>query len=148
MNDTCNFRGDLEIILRDTVTNEIKLHTLEKNLVVTTGKQLIASRLAGNTSAVIGWMSVGTSGTAAQVTDTTLLSEIARVSTSVSGGTPSGNTVLYTATFPAGVGTGALQEAGLFNQNSAGTMLARTVYSVINKGAADEMIVNWTITAG
>jgi hypothetical protein len=148
INDTFKIKGDLRIILRDTVTGEIKLDRLEKNLVVGTGKTFICSRMAGAGDAVMSHMAVGTDATTAANGDTTLVAEVARVALTVSGGTPSSNTVQYSATFGAGVGTGALQEAGILNAASGGTMLSRTTYAVVNKGAADEMIINWTITVG
>lgn len=148
INDTFQIVGDLRIKLRNTLTGEITVDRLEKNLVVNVGKSFIASRMAGNASAVMGWMAVGTNNTAPSATDTTLNTEIARVATTVSGGTPSGNTVQYVGVYPAGVATGALTEAGIFNASSAGTMLSRTTYSVINKGASDEMTITWVITVG
>ena len=48
--------------------------------------------------------------------------------------------------FAAGSGTGAITEAGVFNASSGGTMLCRTVFSVVNKGADDSMTITWTIT--
>lgn len=148
INDTFQIVGDLRIKLRNTLTGEITVDRLEKNLVVNVGKSFIASRMAGNASAVMGWMAVGTNNTAPSATDTTLNTEIARVATTVSGGTPSGNTVQYVGVYPAGVATGALTEAGIFNASSAGTMLSRTTYPVINKGASDEMTITWVITVG
>lgn len=148
INEFLTIRGDLDVLLRDASTGEVKLKKTFPNLVVTTGKELLASRLASATNNVVGYMAVGSGNTAPAVTDTTLVAEISRVATSVAGGTPTGNTVLYTATFPAGVGTGSLQEAGLFNAVSGGSMLSRTTYAVINKGASDELIINWTITIG
>jgi hypothetical protein len=53
---------------------------------------------------------------------------------------------VYSASFGAGVGTGALTEAGIFNASSAGTLLCRTVFSVINKAANDTMSITWTVT--
>lgn len=148
INEFLTIRGDLDVLLRDASTGEVKLKKTLPNLVVTTGKELLASRLASATDNVVGYMAVGSGNTAPAVTDTTLVAEISRVAISVAGGTPTGNTVLYTATFPAGVGTGSLQEAGLFNAVSGGSMLSRTTYAVINKGASDELIINWTITIG
>ena len=52
----------------------------------------------------------------------------------------------YTATFPAGTGTGAVVEAGILNASSGGTLLCRTVFSVVNKGANDAMTITWQIT--
>ena len=91
-------------------------------------------------------MAVGTDSTAPAAGNTTLGAEVARVA--VTSATASTNTVTYVATFGAGVGTGALTEAGLFNAASVGTMLSRTTYSVINKGSGDEMTVTWVITVG
>jgi hypothetical protein len=54
--------------------------------------------------------------------------------------------VTYVATFSAGTGTGAVVEAGIFNAASAGTMLCRTVFAVVNKGVDDAMTITWQIT--
>ena len=146
INDNFPIKGDLRIVIKDALTGEVKVDRLEKNLVVTTGKNWIASRMAGTSSNVMGYMAVGTDSTAPAVGNTTLGAEVARVA--LTSTTPSTNTVTYVATFGAGVGTGALTEAGLFNAASVGTMLSRTTYSVINKGSGDEMTVTWVITVG
>ena len=148
INETFAVKGDLTIVIKDAATGEIKDQRELKNLVVTSGKTFIASRMATASAAVMGWIGVGTSSTSPVVGDTTLGTEVARVATTVSGGTPSTNTVTYVSTFPAGTGTGALQEAGIFNASSSGTMLSRTTFAVVNKGAADEMTITWTITVG
>ncbi len=114
------------------------------NLVVDSGKDYIASRIKDATATVMSDMAVGTDNTAASAGQTALIAETARValtSTNVSA-----NVVTYVASFGAGVGTGALTEAGIFNASSAGTMLCRTVFSVINKGALDSMTITWTVT--
>lgn len=114
------------------------------NLVVDSGKDFIASRMKDATATAMSHMAVGTDSTAAAAGQTALLAEAARValtSTNVSA-----NVITYVATFPAGTGTGALTEAGIFNASSAGTMLCRTVFSVINKGALDAMTITWTVT--
>lgn len=130
--------GKLKIEINGQVVAEVD------NLVVTAGKAFVASRMAGAAAAVIGWMAIGTTNTAPSAGDTALAAEAARVA--IISGNASTNTVVYTATFPAGTGTGAIVEAGLFNANVAGTMLARTVFSVINKGASDSMTITWTVT--
>jgi hypothetical protein len=148
INDTFAMKGDLTITVKDAATGTIKDQRELKNLVVTAGKGFIASRMAAASASVMGWIAVGTDSTAAAVGNTTLGTELARVATTVSGGTVSTNTVTYVSTFPAGTGTGALVEAGIFNASSAGTLLSRTVFSVVNKGAADEMTITWVITVG
>lgn len=115
------------------------------NLVVTAGKAFIASRMVGVASDVMSHMAVGTNNTAPAVGNTTLAGEVGRVA--LTTGTSTGAVVTYTATFPAGTGTGALVEAGILNAGSAGTMLCRTTFPVINKGASDTVAVSWTVTA-
>ena len=144
--DNFPIKGDLHIVIKDALTGEVKVDRLEKNLVVTTGKEWIASRMVGTAANTMGYMAVGTDATSPASGDTTLGAEVARVA--VTSQTASTNTVTYVATFSAGTGTGALTEAGLFNANSAGTMLSRTTYSVINKGSGDEMTVTWVVTVG
>lgn len=139
-------KGDLHIVIKDALTGEVKVDRLEKNLVVTVGKDWIASRMVGTAANTMGYMAVGTDSTAPAAGNTTLGAEVARVA--VTSQTASTNTVTYVATFGAGTGTGALTEAGLFNANTAGTMLSRTTYSVINKGSGDEMTITWVITVG
>ena len=141
--DAFPIKGELQIILRDILTGEVRVRN-EKNLVVSVGKQFIASRMASNTTPVMSTMAVGTNNTAPAAGDVALGAQLVSVSLAVAGGTPSGNTVLYTATFGPGVGTGALVEAGIFGS----IMLSRTTFAVINKGANDEMIINWTLTVG
>ena len=141
--DAFPIKGELQIILRDILTGDIRVRN-EKNLVVSVGKQFIASRMASNTTPVMSTMAVGTNSTAPAAGDVALGAQLVSVSLSVAGGTPSGNTVLYNATFPPGVGTGALVEAGIIGS----VMLSRTTFAVINKGANDEMIINWTLTVG
>lgn len=130
-----------------TITGEngqVKDEVVVDNLVVTAGKNFIASRMTGTGSAVMSHMAIGTGSTAAAAGDTALGAEVGRVA--LTSSSTSGAVTTYVATFPAGTGTGAITEAGIFNANSSGTMLCRTVFSVVNKGASDQMTVNWTVT--
>lgn len=143
LHDTIKMTGDLKIVLTDE-NGQIKHEQEVKNLVVTVGKNLIASRLKDTTDAAMTHMAIGSGTTAAANGDTTLGTELGRVS--LTSTTVTNNNVAYVATFPAGTGTGAVTEAGLFNAGSSGTMLCRTVFSVINKGAADTLGITWTVT--
>lgn len=145
LNDTLHMTGALDIVIKNE-QGEVKEEIHVPNLVVTAGKTFIASRMAGTSSAVMSHMAVGTSSTAPAAGDTTLGGELARVA--LTSTTPSTNTIQYVGTYAAGTGTGALQEAGIFNAVSAGTMLCRTTFSVINKGASDTMTITWTVTIG
>lgn len=143
LHDTIKMTGDLKIVLTDE-NGQIKHEQEIKNLVVTTGKNFIASRMKDTTDTAMSHMAIGSGTTAAAVGDTALGTQLGRVS--LTSTTVSTNNVAYVATFPAGTGTGAVTEAGLFNASSGGTMLCRTVFSVINKGAADTLGITWTVT--
>ena len=140
INDQISLKGALTITKNGEVIREID------NLVVTAGKELLASRLAGNSGSVISYMAVGTGTTAAAVGNTTLATEVDRNALSVNGGTASGAAVTYATTWLAGDATGALTEAGLFTASSGGTMLARTVFAAVNKGSDDLVTISWTVT--
>lgn len=114
-----------------------------KNLVVTTGKEFIAARMVG-TPTEMSHMAIGAGTAAAAAGDTALGSELGRVS--LASDSASGAVVTYTASFPAGTGTGAVTEAGVLNAGTGGTMLCRTVFAVVNKGADDAMSITWQIT--
>ena len=131
-----------------TVTNEHGevVEQRAANLVVTTGKNFTASRMVGVASNVMSHMAIGSGTTAAAVGDTTLQTELARVA--LASSTATTNVVTYTATFGVGVGTGAVTEAGILNASSAGTLLCRVVFAVVNKGANDTIAITWTVTVG
>jgi len=124
----------------------VKEERLHPNLVVTAGKAWIAARMkATGAPNEMSHMAVGTGTSAAADANTTLGTESARVTLASS---VSGAVVTYTATFSPGTGTAALTEAGVFNAASAGTMLCRTVFPVVNKGASDSLAITWTVTVG
>jgi len=115
------------------------------NLVVTTGKEYIASRLVTTgLPSEMSHMSVGDDNTSAVAGDTTLTSELGRTALASIG--DSDNTVSFSATFLPGTGTGALKEAGIFNDSAAGTMLCRTIFGEVNKGVGDTLTIDWTVT--
>lgn len=135
--------GSLRVVVTGA-DGKVKDEREFKNLVVTVGKNFVASRMVGTAANVMSHMAIGSSSTAAAAGDTALGSELGRVA--LAGATASANVVTYTATFPAGTGTGAVVEAGILNAASAGTLLCRTVFAVVNKGADDAMSVTWTVT--
>lgn len=138
MFDPLKLKGKLVIRKNDEVVLEVD------NLVVTAGKQFVASRMGGASSAVMSHMAIGTGNTAAAAGDTTLQTENARVA--LTSAVVTGADIVYTATFPAGTGTGTITEAGVLNNSLGGTLLARTVFSAINKGASDSITIAWTVT--
>ena len=115
-----------------------------KNLVVDDGLEFIASRMKDTTSTAMSHMAIGTGSTAAAAADTALGTEAARQG--LTSTTVTANAVAYVASFAAGTGTGAITEAGILNASSGGSLLCRTVFSVVNKGASDSMTITWTVT--
>jgi hypothetical protein len=138
ISDDLKMTGRLIIEINDEVVQEVD------NLVVTAGKNYVASRIKDASATAMSHMAVGTNNTAAAAGQTALSAETARVA--LTSTTVSTNTVTYAATFGAGTGTGALVEAGILNASSGGTMLCRTVYTTVNKGSSDSMTVTWVIT--
>jgi hypothetical protein len=137
-------KGRLSVVLRDA-DGKVKQSQDIPNLVVNTGLAFIASRMKDTTDAAMTHMGVGSGTTAAAAGNTALQTQIgSRVS--LTSTTVTANATAYVATFAAGVGTGAVTEAGIFNASTAGTMLCRTVFSVVNKGADDTLQITWTIT--
>lgn len=137
--------GQVNIKVYDEYGN-LKDERNTHNLVVTSGKQYIAGRMQGTSvPTVMGWMAIGTSTATPAVGQAVLTTEAGRVALAsfTSGGTAA---VTATATFPAGTGTGAITEAGIFNAVSAGTMLCRTTFPVVNKAAGDSIAITWIIT--
>jgi hypothetical protein len=135
--------GKLTIEVKDKDGN-LKQKQEVKNLVVDTGLDYIASRMKDATATAMSHMAIGTGSTAAAAGNTALGSEAARQA--LTSTTVTSNAVAYVASFAAGEGTGAITEAGILNAGSGGTLLCRTVFSVVNKGASDSMTITWTVT--
>ena len=136
-------KGDVQLEVFDKDGN-LKESQEIKNVVVTVGLGYIASRMKDASATAMSHMAVGSGNTAAAAGNTTLETELGRVT--LTSTTVSTNTVQYIGDFPAGTGTGAVVEAGVLNASSGGTLLCRTVFSVVNKGASDTLKVTWTIT--
>lgn len=145
-NEDLQATGQVLIQLLDAAGNVKEEHKV-KNLVVSSGKTYIAARMQGSSiPTVMGWMAIGTSPTTPAVGQTALQIEAGRVA--LASFSSSSNQVTATATFPAGTGTGAITEAGIFNQAGAGagTMLCRTTFPVVNKAAGDSIAITWVVT--
>jgi|TARA_B100000378_G_C18041624_1_gene410737 hypothetical protein len=138
INDALKMKGRLQIHVNDELVQEVD------NLVVTAGKGYVASRMKDTSATAMSHMAIGSGSTAAAANDTALGNELGRVA--LTSTTVSSAVVTYVASFPAGTGTGAVTEAGILNASSSGTLLCRTVFSVVNKGASDSMTVTWTVT--
>lgn len=117
----------------------------QANLVVTTGKEWIASMMSGVGTAM-SHIATGTGATAAAAGDTALQAELFRKAVVTNGGVVTANAVEFEVTLIAGESTGAITEVGLLNAAAAGIMAARSVFDTYNKGAADILNIRWTLT--
>jgi hypothetical protein len=124
-----------ERIVHNTITNLMDAH--------------VADQMSDQAEAAIGYMSIGT-GSGQGAADTglaTVLDRNALTSTTQQAGADD-NDVLYVCDWAAGDGTGAITEAGIFRADDDATMMTYADFAVVNKGAADTLQINWTVTFG
>jgi hypothetical protein len=148
-NDSLKMSGWVKITHYDEQGN-IKASHEDHNLVVTVGKNAVATQLAASspTGGFMKYVGIGTGTTSPAITDTALQTELSGGGYSRQIGTLSSSTNTYTntVTFAAGVGTGAITEAGLFSASTSGTMLAHIVFSVYNVQSGDTFGLVWNIS--
>ena len=141
--DTLQIKGFPSIILHDADGN-IKQQIDCTNLVVQTGLNFLATALTTGSYYPFSYMALGTGTTHSNINDVALTSELVRTTFTSTSITQS--MVTFVTTFGPGVGTGAITEAGIFNADSAGTMLSHVVFDVVNKAPTDSLTILWTIT--
>jgi hypothetical protein len=121
------------------------------NLVTNAGKAQLALLAGDATATPFTYIAVGTSSTAVAAADTALNAEIVdsglsrvagtvtRITTSVTNDTYKVSTT-FTAT-----GTKTVQEVGIFNASSAGTMLSHALTGTKTVDNTDNLAVNYTL---
>lgn len=115
-----------------------------ENLVVDSGTHFVAQRMVDASLSVMTYMALGSATNTAVNDDTALGHELGRVE--LASATVNGNKVIYTAIFPAGTATGPISEAALFNADSGGVMLCRSVFGVKTKDVSDTFTISWEVT--
>lgn len=142
LKDNLKVVGTVSIVVKDKNDKVVEQRKIN-NLVVTSGKNFIASALQ-TAPVLMSHMALGSGTTAPAAAQTALETELGRVA--LTDTTAVDNVVTYTATFPAGTATGAVTEAGILNAATAGTMLCRTSFPVVNKGADDSISITWEVS--
>jgi hypothetical protein len=130
----------------DKATGKILSVSKGHNLVVTTGLDRCGQLLAGLSSNSMTHIAIGTDNTAVNAGQTALVTEVERESaTRTSEGSQQ---YKWAHTFSVGSGTSySIQEAGLFDAGSGGTMLNRYVQSLAKTlDVNTNLIVEVTIT--
>jgi len=114
------------------------------NLVVNSGRAFLAARCIASGKPPISHLAVGSSATPTGLGNIALAVETARVALAAS--TSAGAVVSCSAVVPAGVGTGTVEEVGLFNSGLAGDMISRALTGTITKPAGLGLQFAWTLT--
>ena len=123
------------------------------NVVVVGGKAKLANRAFSNSPAIFQYMQLGTGGTAATSAQTNVLTPLSSgtlaarqtAQTIAMSGT---RTAKWEHTWTAGeFAANNVQEVGLFNAltTSGGDMMARFVFTAVNKSSADTLKITWTL---
>lgn len=132
----------LELVDENGVLKETRR---KDNIIVAGGFDYICQQVSGTASTPMNYIAVGTGSVTPVIGNTTLGAESARVLGAYAH-TAGTQVFTVTATFNPGVATAAITEAGVFNAASAGTMLDRVTFSVINKGANDTLTATFQFT--
>ena len=138
-------RGAMELCLR-RANGEVIVRRKD-NLIVDVGFDFIADAIGLSTGrpGILSQIAVGTGTVAAAAGDTALGAELARKAATYDH-TAGTKVFTFETTFDPGEATGAITEAGVFNAATAGTMLDRVVFAVINKGVDDTLTQKFTFT--
>ena len=145
INDLMSIRGELTIVHRGP-SGSIKQALTIPNLIVEVGKQFIASRMTSNNLPVMSHMAIGSGLLNPISTDVSLITELGRVGAPLFSAQADGKAIVVTATFGPGIGTGYISEAGIFNSDSAGIMICRTIFPTLAKESGDTIGITWIIT--
>lgn len=146
-------KGFVEYHLYDE-RGALKDHRVVPNVITNVGLAEMASLILldnPDSATAFDFIAIGTGTTAAAASQTALVTEI----TTGGGGRTAGtgttvttsvtdDTSQLTATFSF-TGTFAITESGVFNAASAGIMLCRQVFAVINVVSGDSLVVTWKI---
>jgi len=97
-----------------------------------------------------GFMNIGTTSGGKTAASTGLEAALTAVAltSSTQGAGAADNDLVIVATWGAGVSTGAIVEAGIFNLNNNTSLQCWADFAVVNKLAADSMTITWTWQLG
>ncbi len=142
---------DLNEAIAEAVKRGLCVHeqTVD-NLVVTTGKQLMAELLSGEESTGVAYHEIGTGVTAPALTDVALTTSALRKA--VTNKARSGNQVQVSTFYLASECTLAIKEAGVFGGDAAtgtagsGKMLCHYLQSYDNSAGTYDLTFEYTLT--
>jgi len=128
---------------------KLKEERLIENTITELMDAQVADQMSDSGDAAIGYMSVGTGSgqTSASVGLAVSLDRNALDSTT-QGAAGDDNDVVYVCTWAAGDATGAITEAGILRLDDNTSMMTYADFAVVNKLAADSLVLTWTVTFG
>jgi len=141
-------RGHAHIELRGPDGRIKEVRDIENTITELMDAQ-VADQMADQTDAAIGYMAVGT-GSGQAASDTGLDATLDRnaLDSTTQGAGAADNDVVYVCTWAPTDGTGAITEAGIMRLDDDATLMTYSDFAVINKGAADSLVITWTVTFG
>lgn len=124
------------------------------NIVTTVGKNALASLLNGASAgtSLVTHMGFGTSSTAVAAGDTALGAELVgngylRSNQTVTRSNPSANVIQYVANLTGITAATTVQEAGLFNAATGGTLIAHQLTGAVTLNtSSDSLQITWQIS--
>lgn len=138
------------------LTGKVKIQIFESNdlihevnipnIITTTGKSYVASRLANSSTTAMTHMAIGSSQNVQALTDTFVIQESARVafySTTVTA-----SEVEYVAVFTPSGSSRSITEAGILNASSGGILLCRTTFPPITQTTSQTIAITWVVSVG
>jgi hypothetical protein len=145
VNENTNATGLVKVVQTNSAGETVREFTVP-NLVVTSGRNHIAEKIVAGSGVAVSMshMAIGTGNATPAASDVALGTEVGRIT--LAGSQVNTNTITYSATFGAGLGIGAITEAGIFNSSTGGTMLCRVQFSQVNKAAGDSIAITWVVT--
>jgi hypothetical protein len=143
MESKIEIKGNISIVLTGP-DGQVKDTREVKNIVTNAGRAHVIDRLQGASVAVADYIGIGTGPVAAAAADTALGGEVARAQGALTQIDPYTDRCVYT--FPAGIGTATIQEAGRLNAPAGGTLMGRQVFTSIIKTVNDSLQVTYDFT--
>lgn len=145
INDSLTVTGQVNVKVFNS-NGELKTELNKSNLVVSVGKNFIASRIASNTATPMNHMAIGYGTNPAALANTSLQDEAQNGRIAIAQPTITNNVMTFIGVFGPTYGTGSISEAGIFNSNSGGLMMCRTSFPPVQKDNEDTVAISWTIT--
>lgn len=134
-------------VVIEVVYDDGRVETIHQdNVIVNNGRDRIAALIAEDSTAFPSHIGIGTSATAAAVTDTALGAEVDR--NAIVTSFASSGVATFKAFFSKSEANGnTIAEVGMFDQAAGGTMFCRSVLSsTVAKTASLALNITWTWT--